>query len=177
MTLVSPLNTRRYIPSAPTDLYMSSFFRFPDPPLLRVSLQCSRPSYWSHGPGIPIGLTNKDRGEEDIEYLSLFHVSCHQTPCAIIHHQAHIFPSLPFAADTPAEALLIAFVLHIPCQIQLQASFGFPNPVSPYSSKVICPCFNLIYASFLRLIFVRSSLVIHAGPRAFKCSDTRADCC
>lgn len=49
----------------------------------------------------------KRRNGEDIEHLSMLSVPCHQIPCAI-QKWADIFSSLPFVADTPAEALLIA---------------------------------------------------------------------
>jgi len=69
-----------------------------------------------------------------------------------IQQQTHIFPSLPSAAYGLVEALLVAF--HVPCQIQLQMSFGFTKStpacsVSLYSIWVTC--------------LVRSSSYIHAG--------------
>lgn len=46
----------------------------------------------------PDGQQKRQDGE-DIEHLSMLHVSCHQIPCAI-QKWADIFSSLPFVADT-----------------------------------------------------------------------------
>lgn len=78
----------------------------------------------------PEGQQKRQDGE-DIEQLSVLHALCHQTPCAI-QKWADIFSGLPFVADTAAEALLITLVLNVPCQIKLQVSFGFADPLSAF---------------------------------------------
>lgn len=74
------------------------------------------------------GLTVKKPKQEShcISWLIVINlVLCHHGPCPI-QQSAHIFPSLPFAADTSVEALLV--VLHIPHQIQM----GFSLPTLAY---------------------------------------------
>lgn len=44
-------------------------------------------------------LTSKDWSREGTEYLGLFHVHFQQFPCPV-QQQAHVFSTLPFAADT-----------------------------------------------------------------------------
>lgn len=97
-------------------------------------------------------LTSKDWSREDTEYLGLFHVHFQQFPCPV-QQQAHVFSTLPFAADI--EALLFSLILSRflhPQQMQLQMCFGFFNPLSP--NFTFCIDFNL----------VKRSLFIHAGP-------------
>lgn len=93
----------------------------------------------------PEGQQKRQDGE-DMEHLSMLPVPCQQIPCAS-QKWAGIFSSLPFVADTPAEALLIILVLNIPCKIKFQVSFGFSKAVYPFSSRITCPCFDFPYAS------------------------------
>lgn len=72
-------------------------------------------------------MTSKNQSKESIGYLGIFQVFCHQLLCPTQQH-THIFPTLPFAADVPAELLLVA--LHIPDQTVLQVDFGLPNTAS-----------------------------------------------
>lgn len=79
-------------------------FVFLNLPLLRMDqssvLQTGPMHVTPHG-------QQKRRNGEDTEQLSVLSVPCHQIPCTI-QKWADIFSSLPFVADTPAEALLIA---------------------------------------------------------------------
>lgn len=62
----------------------------------------------------------------------------------VTHHiqqWTHIYPLLPFAADTPVE-VLVAF--HFPLQIQLQLDFGFPDPTSPCLDSVLLEHLTLV---------------------------------
>lgn len=123
-------------------------------------------SFLISGPRIPeASLTTKDWDKEDIEYLGLFCLLCHQLPYPI-RDLVHIFPSLPFAAEAPEEAFVAA--LHVSHH---SFSFRWPSAYLTsslhawtmflYSSWVICPFFYVLYASFLHLSF--SFLFIHTG--------------
>lgn len=58
--------------------------------------------------------------------------------------QAHVFPGLPCAGDTPIEILA---ALHISLQIQLHMGFGFPNPTLAHSGSV-----SLFFLSYPQLL-------------------------
>ena len=45
-----------------------------------------------------------------------------------MYPSAHIFPSVPFPVYLLVETFFVA--LQVPCQIQLEVGFGFPNPIS-----------------------------------------------
>lgn len=91
-----------------------------------------------------------------------------------------MFFHLPFAADTLGKSSLVA--LHVPHQIQICVGclslFLDAWMTSLYFSKVIYPCFCLLYVSFLCLSFVRSLLFIHAGLLSFlpNFPQTRMNC-
>lgn len=85
---------------------------------------------------------------------------CDQLHC-IFSSRPTFFPSFCLA-DVPVETFRVA--LHIPHQIQFQAGSLTPSLQVRDSSCVTRPCFNLLYASFLCLSLVRSSLLFHAGP-------------
>ena len=84
MTLASSLRTHGCIPSGPMHLCLSKLFKCS---LTRPSstkdksslLQAFLPVSWGQGL-LKVGLSSKDQGEEDIEYLGLFHALCHHIP-------------------------------------------------------------------------------------------------
>lgn len=66
--------------------------------LHRGYFPCSRFSYCSQGPGIPVGKSSHGWGKEGMEYLSFFHVFFYQVLYSM-EKWAHILPHLLFAAD------------------------------------------------------------------------------
>lgn len=119
----------------------------PGPPSPRVSLPHSTLPLGSQGPGIPdVKSYHKDQGEEGIEHLDIFHVSCWQVPCSI-------------SAEAPR--YLVFWCSNIwrhpfrcpsyPLPNSAFSGVAFPNPslhtwiVSLYSSQVTCPCFHALY--------------------------------
>lgn len=130
-------------------------------------------SFLISGPGIPeASLTTKGWDKEDIEYLGLFCLLCHQLPYTI-PQLAHIFPNLPFAADAPEEAFVVA--LHV-SHHSFSSRWALAYLISSvhawtmflYSSWVICPFFYVLYTSFLHLSFSQElSVHPHRPPATF----------
>lgn len=87
-------------------------------------------------------------------------LACHlsRDPCAI-QQQPHIFSTLPFAANIPIKALLAAF--HFLWETQLQAGFGFPDPIPACSglchlsllAPLICFQFYVFVGLFIHAVF------------------------
>lgn len=75
-------------------------------------------------------------GKDGIEYLNLFSVICHKLPHSI-QQQVRGFPSLPFVDYGLVESFLVFF--HMPCQMQLQVSLHFLNPVPVRSDSSPIP--------------------------------------
>lgn len=74
----------------------------------------------------------KDRAEEGIKYLGLFHVLCYWDPyCS--YELAYVSPTLSSAADRPK---ILHAALYLPYLFQLQVGFGFPDPIPSQSDHV-----------------------------------------
>lgn len=136
----------------------------PGPPSSRVSLPRSALPFGSQGPGIPyVKSYHKDQGEEGIEHLDIFHVSCWQVPCSI-------------SAEAPC--YLVFWCSNIwrhpfccssyPLPNPAFGGVAFPNPISAHLDSVsifipghlpLLPC--LVHFSCLSL--VRSSWFTHPG--------------
>lgn len=152
-------------PSAPMDtfhqgswnLFMFTFLKYfltwHLPP--RVHLPCFfafRSSLWDLG-FLKGGLTGKDWGKEDIQYLSFCHVLCNKVLCNQVHHfiqqWAHSFPSFHFVTNIFTDALVIYLV-----RINSSWALAFlswslaAQTMSLYSFQFTCPFFEPLYASF-----------------------------
>lgn len=91
-------------------------------------------------------LTSKDWSREGTEYLGLFHVHFQQFPCPV-QQQAHVFSTLPFAADTET-LLFYPWSSADPCNLSrcnCRCALAFFNPLSP--SFTSCIAFNLVKRS------------------------------
>lgn len=78
------------------------------------------------------GLTSRDQGKEDFEFLVLFHILSHHLTSPI-QQQAHSFPIVSSAVDTAVEALL---AFHIP---HLQLGFCLPKQITAHSIPTLFP--------------------------------------